>query len=134
MPDPIDGGSIYKVLWFVNKKTQYGVNMGPYVLGLVTIDDPAKAANIARILVEKKLAACVNIIPEIQSIYSWKGEICSEKERLLIIKTRRDLFKELQLTVKDLHPYEVPEIIAVDIQHGLPEYLQWINDSTLPTP
>jgi periplasmic divalent cation tolerance protein len=121
-------------LWFVNKKAQYGVNMGPYIVCLVTIDDPAKAANIARILVEKHLAACVNIIPEIQSIYSWKGQICDEKERLMIIKTRRTLFNELQAAVKELHPYEVPEIIAVDIQHGLPEYLQWINDSTVPTP
>jgi periplasmic divalent cation tolerance protein len=121
-------------LWFVNKKAQYGVNMGSYIVCLVTIDDPAKAANIARILVEKHLAACVNIIPEIQSIYSWKGQIFDEKEWLMIIKTRRALFNELQAAVKGLHPYEVPEIIAVDIEHGLPEYLQWINDSTVPTP
>jgi periplasmic divalent cation tolerance protein len=121
-------------LWFVNKKAQYGVNMGPYIVCLVTIDDPAKAAKIAQILVEKKLAACVNIIPEIQSIYSWKGQICNEKERLMIIKTRGDLFHELQTTVKGLHPYEVPEIIALDIKDGLPEYIQWINDSTIPTP
>jgi periplasmic divalent cation tolerance protein len=107
--------------------------MGPYIVCLVTIDDPAKAANIARILVEKHLAACVNIIPEIQSIYSWKGQICDEKERLMIIKTRRTLFSELQAAIKELHPYEVPEIIAVDIEDGLPEYLQWINDSTVPT-
>ena len=108
--------------------------MGPYIVCLVTIDDPAKAANIARILVEKHLAACVNIIPEIQSIYSWKGQICAEKEVLMIIKTRSTLFNELQAAVKGLHPYEVPEIIAVDIEPGLPEYLQWINDSTVPTP
>jgi periplasmic divalent cation tolerance protein len=108
--------------------------MGSYIVCLVTIDDPAKAANIARILVEKHLAACVNIIPEIQSIYSWKGQICDEKERLMIMKTRRSLFNELQAAVKELHPYEVPEIIAVGIEHGLPEYLQWINDSTVPTP
>ena len=67
--------------------------MGPYIVCLVTIDDPAKAANIARILVEKRLAACVNIIPEIQSIYSWKGQICDEKERLMIIKTRAFLIQ-----------------------------------------
>jgi len=108
--------------------------MGSYIVCLVTIDDPAKAAKIARILVEKKLAACVNIIPEIQSIYSWKGQICDEKERLMIVKTRRALFDKLQAEVKGLHPYQVPEIIAIDIEKGLPEYLQWINDSTLPTP
>ncbi len=108
--------------------------MGSYIVCLVTIDDPVKAAKIARILVEKKLAACVNIIPEIQSIYSWNGQICDEKERLMIVKTRRALFNELQAEVKGLHPYQVPEIIAIDIEQGLPEYLQWINDSTLPTP
>ncbi|MGB6064296.1 MAG: divalent-cation tolerance protein CutA [Desulfomonilaceae bacterium] len=108
--------------------------MRPYIVCLVTIDDPSKAANIARVLVEKKLAACVNIIPEIQSIYSWKGQICDETERLMIIKTRHNLFHELQMAVKELHPYEVPEIIAVNIEHGLPEYLQWIDDSTISIP
>ncbi len=108
--------------------------MGPYIVCLVTIDDPSKAINIARTLVEKKLAACVNIIPEIQSIYSWKGKVCDEKERLLIIKTRLNMFDKLQTTIKELHPYEVPEIIAMNIEHGLPEYLQWIDDSTLSTP
>ena len=61
--------------------------MSVYLLCLVTIDDPAKAAEIAKALVEKKLAACVNILPEIRSIYQWKGEICDDSERLLLIKT-----------------------------------------------
>jgi periplasmic divalent cation tolerance protein len=108
--------------------------MGPYIVCLVTIDDPAKAAYIARSLVGQKLAACVSIIPEIQSIYLWKEKICDEKEILLLIKTRSDLFNKLKTAVKELHPYEVPEIVALDIQQGLPEYLQWINDSTLPNP
>jgi periplasmic divalent cation tolerance protein len=104
--------------------------MNAYIVCLVTIDDREKAAQIARVLVEKKLVACVNIIPEIRSIYSWQGEICDETERLLVMKTRSDLFPELETTVKALHPYEVPEIIALDIREGLPDYLRWIDETT----
>jgi periplasmic divalent cation tolerance protein len=104
--------------------------MNPYVLCLVTIDDLEKAGWIARILVEKKLAACVNIIPEIRSIYSWKDQIHDETERLMIIKTRKDLYDVLERTVRELHPYEVPEIIAIDIEKGLPDYLKWIHEVT----
>jgi periplasmic divalent cation tolerance protein len=118
------------VLWFVNKKAQYGVNMGPYILCLVTIDDFEKAVVIARTIVVQKLAACVNIIPEIRSIYSWKGEICDDRERLMIIKTRRSLFSKLQELITEMHPYEVPEIICFTIEDGLPDYLRWIHDVT----
>jgi periplasmic divalent cation tolerance protein len=127
---PKTRGRIYKVLWFVNKKAQYGVNMSHYLLCLVTIDDPAKAAEIARALVERKLAACVNIVTEVRSIYRWEGEICDDSERLMFIKTTSDLFPRLQTTVKELHPYDVPEIISLKIDQGLPEYLQWIDEST----
>lgn len=104
--------------------------MDGYIVCLVTIDDRDKAAQIARVLVEKKLVACVNIIPEIRSIYSWKGNVCDETERLLIMKTRSELFLELQAAVKALHPYEVPEIVALDIREGLPDYLRWIDETT----
>ena len=104
--------------------------MGPYIICLVTIDDSDSATRIARTLVEKKLAACVNIVPEIRSIYSWKGEICDDRERLMIIKTRRELFGALQTEVTALHPYEVPEIIALTIEDGLPNYLRWIDEVT----
>jgi periplasmic divalent cation tolerance protein len=120
------------VLWFVNKKAQYGVNMGLYILCLVTIDDLAKASEIAAALVEKRLAACVNIVPEIQSIYRWKGQMCNDTERLLIIKTQKHLFDRLEAVVKEMHPYETPEIISFDIQQGYPGYLRWIDDSTEP--
>ena len=104
--------------------------MSRYILCLVTIDDLEKATEIANLLVEKKLAACVNIIPQIQSIYRWKGEICSDTERLMIIKTREDLFKELEAVVTKLHPYDVPEIISFNIHQGFSAYLGWIDEST----
>ncbi len=106
--------------------------MGPYSLCLVTIDDPKKAREIAGFLVQRGLAACVNIIPEIRSIYKWNGEVRDEIERMLVIKTRSELFEELQRAVKELHPYEVPEIISLNIEKGFPPYLQWIHDSTEP--
>lgn len=129
-PSLKSGGSIYKVLWLVNKKTQYGVNMGPYILCLVTIDDLDRGISIARTLVEQKLAACVNIVPEIRSIYSWKGQVCSETERLLMVKTRQSLFPQIQRTVREMHSYEVPEIISFTMEDGLPEYLGWIDEVT----
>ncbi len=104
--------------------------MGRYTVCLVTIDDPGKAAELARLLVEKKLAACVNIISEIRSIYQWKGKVCDEKEVLMIIKTRTRLFGELKAAVKASHPYEVPEIISLPIDDGLADYLQWIDSCT----
>jgi periplasmic divalent cation tolerance protein len=126
----MDGGRIYKLLWLVNKKAQYGVNMGSYTICLVTIDDLEKAAQIAKILVEKKLVACVNIVPKIRSIYFWKGQVCDDSEVLMIMKTRGDLFDELRTAVKELHPYEVPEIISWNIEQGLESYLKWIDDVT----
>ena len=104
--------------------------MGRYIVCFVTIDDLQKAAHMARYIVENKLAACVNIIPELRSIYAWQGQVCDERESLLIIKTRSELFPDLTAAVKKLHPYEVPEIVALNIDQGLPEYLKWIDDST----
>lgn len=104
--------------------------MSSYILCLVTIDDLDKAAYIARTVVEKKLAACVNILPQIRSVYSWKGEICDEPERLMIVKTTDRLFEQLQTEIKKLHPYDVPEIISLNIDRGLPDYLQWIDETT----
>jgi periplasmic divalent cation tolerance protein len=104
--------------------------MGHYIVCLVTIDDIEKGAKIARMVVEKKLAACVNIVPQVRSIYTWNGRVCDEKESLMIIKTRHDLFALLKDAIKEMHPYEVPEIISLTIDHGLPQYLKWIDEST----
>ncbi len=106
--------------------------MASYVLCFVTIDDLEKAVEIANVLVSERLAACVNIVPGLRSIYSWKGELCDDSECLLLIKTSGDCYPALEDRVKEMHPYELPEIIAVRIERGLSPYLKWIDDSLRP--
>jgi periplasmic divalent cation tolerance protein len=91
---------------------------------------PEKAAEMAGVLVQDRLAACVNIIPAVRSIYSWKGEVCDEGEALMVIKTRADLIDPLRERVVELHPYDVPEVIAIPIVSGHAPYLKWIDEST----
>lgn len=97
---------------------------------LVTVGNEEEAAKIGRTLVEEKLAACANMVPRIRSIYSWKGSIYDEQESLLFIKTRTSLFPALRNRIRELHSYEVPEIISFPIAHGLPEYLDWVVGET----
>lgn len=97
---------------------------------MVTVGNGEEALTIARTLVEEKRVACVNIVPRIRSIYRWKGEVCDEEEQLLIMKTRSDTFAGLQDRIAELHSYEVPEIISFPVAEGLPEYLNWVVEST----
>jgi len=85
---------------------------------------------IADDLVSGKYAACVNIVPGLTSMYRWKGDICRDDELLLIIKSRKRLFDDICSRIKELHPYEVPEILSFDISGGSESYLQWLADST----
>ncbi len=96
-------------------------------LVLNTCPDAASAQRIAIALVDKDLAACVNIVPGLRSIYRWKGKRESADELLLIIKTRVADYSKLEAMIRELHPYELPEIIAVPIHAGLPAYLQWVE-------
>ncbi|WP_448214195.1 divalent-cation tolerance protein CutA [Colwellia sp. MEBiC06753] len=89
----------------------------------------SSAEEIAQALVSQKLAACVNIMPNVTSIYQWQGKIEQDSEVMLIIKTSRALFAEVAELIKQLHSYEVPEIIALDIQQGDSDYLNWIANS-----
>lgn len=91
------------------------------------------ASSIANSLVSSQLAACVNIIKGIESVYQWQGKIEHDKELLLIIKTRRSLFSQLEQEIQALHDYELPEIIAVPIEAGEKNYLNWIQSSTNAT-
>jgi periplasmic divalent cation tolerance protein len=88
---------------------------------------PDKAAELAQFLVEAHLAACVNILPQLHSVYRWEGQVFSEAESLLFIKTERATYPELERRLRERHPYEVPEIVAMPIERGLPDYLQWIS-------
>ena len=101
----------------------------PYRLIYITTGDEAEAKKIGRTLVEEKLAACVNFYP-IQSIYRWEGEIEEEGEIAILVKTRAELVDRVIERVKELHSYEVPDIISLPIEKGYPAYLQWIEEST----
>ena len=94
---------------------------------LTTCPDAGVAERIARVLVEEGLAACVNILAPMRSIYKWRGQIEDASEHLLVIKSARERFPEIRDRLRCLHPYELPEIIAVPIADGLPEYLAWLN-------
>jgi periplasmic divalent cation tolerance protein len=101
---------------------------------LCTLPDRSHAYRIAHMLVEEQLAACINLIPGVSSVYRWQGAVHQDEEILLLIKTTQPVFTRLEQRIRALHPYELPEIIAVPIRTGLAEYLQWINDSLSPTP
>jgi periplasmic divalent cation tolerance protein len=94
---------------------------------MTTCPDQAIAEQIARALVAEGLAACVNILPAMQSIYTWKGKMETVTEHLLLIKSQTHRYADIQDRLRALHPYELPEIVAVPITHGLPDYLAWLN-------
>ena len=95
-----------------------------------TVPDTDTGRKIARGVLEKRLAACVNITGPLESHYWWEGELQQEPEHLLILKTREELFPALEEAVRSLHPYDVPEIIALPVGQGSPAYLNWIGSET----
>src|ERR1700680_4523936 len=97
------------------------------IVVLCTCASAEEAARIARALVEKKLAACVNVMPAVRSFYRWKGAVEDEQESLLVIKSSRGLFDQLRVEIEKLHSYEVPEVIAVPIVDGSEGYLEWLE-------
>ena len=100
------------------------------IIVLCTCPDEAAAERIAAAIVEEHLAACVNRIPGIASTYRWQGKVCRDNEQLLLIKSTRERFEALRERILDLHPYELPEVIAVDIALGSAAYLEWIAAAT----
>jgi periplasmic divalent cation tolerance protein len=98
-------------------------------LVLTTCGSAEEARRISQELIERRLAACVNIVPQIESVYRWKGEVESATEWLLIIKTTADAFERLQYALVKLHSYDVPECIEIAIEDGSGAYLEWIGES-----
>ena len=97
---------------------------------MVTAPSADKAAEIARALVEERLAVCGNVVPQLRSIYRWEGAVQDEAEALLLLKTTRDRFEALRARVLSLHPYQVPEVIALPVEAGHAAYLAWIAAGT----
>ncbi|MGB2905609.1 MAG: divalent-cation tolerance protein CutA [Candidatus Aminicenantaceae bacterium] len=104
--------------------------MSGYIVVLSTVPDIATGRKIARGILEERLAACVNISGPLESLYWWEGKIQQDQEHLLVIKTRTELFPRLEEAVQGLHPYDVPEIIALPIEQGSSSYLEWIESET----
>jgi periplasmic divalent cation tolerance protein len=99
------------------------------LLVLSTFPDAATARRLGRQLVEEHCAACANILPAVESIYWWQGKVESGNETLVLFKTSAERYEALETTLRRLHPYEVPEIIALPIDRGLPEYMKWVAQS-----
>ncbi|HKE41263.1 MAG TPA: divalent-cation tolerance protein CutA [Casimicrobiaceae bacterium] len=100
------------------------------LLVLTTLPERAQAEALARELLAARLAACIHIGATVRSLYHWKGEIETADETPVAIKTRAGLYSRLETAIRSRHPYELPEIVAVPITHGLPEYLDWIAAET----
>jgi periplasmic divalent cation tolerance protein len=105
--------------------------MSDKLIVLSTASSSEEARKIANALVERKHAACVNIVPGLESIYWWEGKVDKAQELLLIIKTTAGAFDRVQATIKELHSYEVPECVAVEIKQGSESYLSWIGESVI---
>ncbi len=104
--------------------------MSDYIVALTTTNSLELANTIAGDLVQSAVAACVNIIPNISSVYKWKGEVCVDQEWLLVIKSRSEHFERIRERIRALHSYDVPEVIELPITRGDAAYLQWLYDNT----
>ena len=101
--------------------------MGEHAVILSTASSEDEARRIASALVERRLAACVNVLPKIHSTYRWKDAVERAEEWMLVVKTRRERFDEVARTIRELHSYELPEVVMLDLAGGDPRYLAWID-------
>jgi periplasmic divalent cation tolerance protein len=104
--------------------------MDQVLLILTNLPDEASAQAVARMLVERRLVACVNLLPAVRSIYRWQGAVEEASEVTLLMKSTQSRYPELEAAIKVAHPYEVPEIIALPVAAGLPAYLDWVVSET----
>jgi periplasmic divalent cation tolerance protein len=103
--------------------------MPGFLIVFCTCADDQEALRLANMLVERRLAACVNVLPRVQSVYRWEGEVKLESEYLLLMKTTEERFTALRDTLMELHSYEVPELLAIPVWGGSDKYLAWIQES-----
>ena len=108
--------------------------MSEILLVVVNCPDEDSANTLALALIDARLAACVNILPRAQSIYRWEGKVESTTEIPLFIKSTAASYPALEVAIRERHPYKVPEIMALPVTHGLPEYLNWVVAETLQRP
>jgi periplasmic divalent cation tolerance protein len=111
-------------------ESQGGQNLNKYILVLTTVPDEKIGQKIARQLVKERLSACVTVSAASQSFYWWQHKISNEKEHVLFIKTKATLFADLEKKIEEIHPYEIPEIIALPFLKGSAKYLNWIEKET----
>jgi periplasmic divalent cation tolerance protein len=104
------------------------------LLVITNLPDRAAAEKLADALVEKQVAACVNILAPCRSVFRWQGAVQHDEEHPVLIKSTREAYAALEAQIRAHHPYELPEIIAVPIERGLPAYLDWVAAQTAPTP
>lgn len=104
--------------------------MQQVLLVLTNVPDEATAGTMARTLVEQRLAACVNILPGVRSVYQWQGAVDEATEITLLMKTTRQRYADLEAAIQLAHPYDLPEIIALPLDGGLPSYLEWVVSET----
>ncbi|MFK8026886.1 MAG: divalent-cation tolerance protein CutA [Gammaproteobacteria bacterium] len=106
------------------------INDQTMLLVMTTITDIDKGKLLARQIIEKQLAACCNIVPGITSIYRWKNELCEDQECLVVMKTTETRYIQLSKFIKQQHPYDTPELIALPVTHSTQEYLSWVTKET----
>ena len=106
------------------------IGMGEIIKVIITFDSRKIAEEIGRDLVRRRLASCAQISGPIKSIYWWKGKIEEAEEWVCTLKSRKDLYETIEKEIRVLHPYDVPQIIATDIHHALPEYVEWVKCET----
>lgn len=101
-----------------------------YIVIYCTVPSKKEGKEIAKLLIQQNLAACVNIIDKVESVFSWDGQIMEEKEAMLIIKSKQDLFNKINHTIQKMHSYNIPEVIAIPILQADATYLKWIDHET----
>ncbi|KMQ50667.1 Periplasmic divalent cation tolerance protein CutA [Chitinispirillum alkaliphilum] len=115
---------------FRNQKKLGGKRSMKFIMVYITTKDRGEAVKIGRTLVDEKLAACVNIVDGMNSLYRWQGEIVEDNETILIAKSREERFEKILSRVKELHSYTVPCVVGLPLTEGNPDYLQWLREET----